>query len=852
MIRLELGGEWDLSRIDAPDFHVCAPVPGSVHDALLASGTIPDINYRLNEYDALWVGEKDWIYERDFELDDDIMRHEHLSLLCEGLDTLSEIFVNDHFVASTKNMFRHYEFKVRHLLLLGKNRIRILFRSPLPLMREKTRERHLPAWNEDTNAWDADPNRPVTHWGYTGRGYIRKQSCQFGWDWGPMTPSAGIWRPISLLAWSGARIADCEIFQKFSADYSSAFLEISLKTDFPLDVKASLSLRFEGNIVASLSSETFYAEKTFSVELKGPRLWWPNGMGEQALYDLALELFDANGKSLDSMHKRIGIRSLRLIREPDAHGTSFVFEANGRRFFAKGSNWIPIDQYPSSLRHEERCRRLLGDAKAANMNMMRVWGGGYFEGDDFYGICDELGICVWQDMMFGCGAYPTWDAEFMDEVFHEVLDNARRIRQHACLACWCGNNELEMGFCEDDWSDKKLSWNSYFALFERLIPSALMIADPQTAYIPGSPHSAPEERKNQASPKSGDCHLWEIWFTEAPFENYRNYAHRFISEFGYQSFPDIATIRSFTTEEDRKFDGEVLVKRQRSGPGNQRVLLRARDFFGDSDDFETICLLSQIAHGMGLKIGIEHWRRSWPRCAGTTYWQLNDCWPAQTWSSIDSFGRWKAAHYFARRFFSPILISGLENPVDHSISIFLNNDLAKDVRGSVSAMAYDTAGRLVLEEKWKIAVSGISVSKVADFEAGRQKCADPCELSCFLVFEPDEDLAGSLPPIYENLVLFSRPRLIPFQTPDLKCSLEKQDEKLFHLKLKAMRPSPWISIRIPDFKTALSDNFFPLRPGKEYSIEISAEEKISADKLGRAIEIRTYPSMEPKGILLNP
>ncbi len=824
-----LNGCWDLTDASIPETRYAAPVPGCIHDALLAAHVIPDINFRLNEQEAQWVGEQDWIYERTFSATPELLAADRVELVCNGLDTFASLQINHHPIGASDNMFRTWRFDIKPFLEQGDNSIRIRFQSVLPHMAEMTRQRHLPAWNEDTYAWDPDARAA---WGYTGRGYVRKQACQFGWDWGPMTPSAGIWRDIQIEAWSTARIADWRTEQTHAPD-GSVTLNLSLTPNTGGAVQAQATLSQGAHEPAiTVDSGVFYGQKNMVLKIANPQLWWPNGLGAQPLYSLVVRLLTPDGSLLDTVKTRIGLRTLRLVREPDEIGTSFVFEVNGVRFFAKGANVIPLDAYPSSANLESRLRQLLGDAKSVHMNMLRVWGGGYFQHDLFYDICDELGICVWQDMLFGCGTYPTWDEAFMDNVFHEVSDNAKRLRHHACLACWCGNNELEQGVCAEDWTNREMSWSSYFDLFERLIPSALQRSDPTTAYVPGSPHSAPCERKRQDSETSGDVHFWKVWFTDAPFEAYRTTTPRFISEFGTQSFPDTRTIEAVTEPHDRRFDSDVLNKRQRSGPGNARILQQTRDWFGDGKDFNATCVLSQIAHGIALKTGIEHWRRQWPVTAGATYWQLNDCWPAQTWATIDSFGRWKAPHYFARRFFAPVLVSGLEDAETRHVSVYLHNDTRHVLHGVVSAEIHSPERAAPLTtRKWEIAAPPLAVVLAGQVDlASGVDGLDPGNLLTFLKFEPDDASAANRPHA-TNLVLMKRPRQIPLQPPSIHTEITHAAHDRHTLTLRTDKPALWVMLQTDGIDCLFSDNFFHLTPGTTHTVEVTPSSRIATKTL---------------------
>ena len=797
METIPLNGLWELRDAPGAMEPLPAPVPGSVHDALLAAGRLEDAHLGYGERDQLWVGERTWVYRRKFELSADHLAREHLDLVAEGLDTFCSIRVNGEELARTDNMLRGWRFEAKSLLRCGENEIELIFSPASERMRVGTAGRHLPAWNE---------YEPHHIWGPVGRGYVRKQACQFGWDWGPQCPSAGPWLPLSLECWSGARIGDWRLEQEHLGD-GSVRLSLYTRPTSGDDLLLKASFALGGEELAEVA-EPFWGGHEWVFTLGNPALWWPNGMGAQPLHDLSIELRTPAGEILDRRQARIGLRLLELVREPDQFGRSFHFRANGRPFFAKGSNWIPLDAHPSGRDLEPRYRRDLESAAAAHMNMLRVWGGGYFSHEVFYDLCDELGILVWQDLMFGCGTYPTWDEHFLQSVRQETLYQARRLRHHACLACWCGNNELEQGFTAEAWKADdpsqfkvgKMAWASYNELFERVLPSALTEADPTTPYFRGSPHCAPEDGRNAFTDRSGDLHTWEIWFSSAPFENYRHYRHRFVSEFGFQSLPEAATLRACAPEgEVLTAQSQWLAFRQRSQPGNARVLEITADWFGEAacgGDFGRYCLLTQLTQGLGLKIGMEHWRRLFPRCGGATYWQVNDRWAASTWATLDVHGQWKAAHHLVRKTFAPLAVIGVEDARARSLTAYVVNDHPDPVAGEFRLVVTNCAGEELARTTLPLIAPGnsfpteVGVFALRPGEGGKGEGHGRAESpSCLQVNTPTEnllvwvhfapDLAArgdvGAPTEADNLVLLARPRALRLERPDLDWELSPGD-----------------------------------------------------------------------------
>ncbi|MHC4561759.1 MAG: glycoside hydrolase family 2 protein, partial [Planctomycetota bacterium] len=479
MLSIDLGGEWTVAQVGSGG-RVAAVVPGCVHTDLLAAGKISDPFYRDDELDVQWVGQADWVYARSFSVSGEVLGRERVVLRCEGLDTFATITINGRRVGKTDNQHRTWEFDVKRLLKRGRNRIEVRFDSPLPYIARREKQRPLPAWRDQNMV--------------AGWGYVRKSACNFGWDWGIRTLTCGIWRDIYLTAFDTARLADLHIEQdhgprgKVSLDVD-ATAELTGKAK----LTAAVTVSFGDKVVASGQTALRNGKGKVALDIANPKLWWPAGMGDQPLYTVTVDLLGPDGELLDSDSRRIGVRTLRLIQKKDRWGTSFRFEANGRTFFAKGANWVPADAFVTRLDAGDYAA-LLGSAVAANMNMIRVWGGGIYEEDVFYDLCDELGVCVWQDFMFACSSYPSFDAEWLDNVRAEAADNVRRLRHHASLALWCGNNEIEGGLVADEWTDAGMSWADYKTLFDDVLAKVARRLDGGRDYVPGSPHTPGRNR----------------------------------------------------------------------------------------------------------------------------------------------------------------------------------------------------------------------------------------------------------------------------------------------------------------------------------------------------------------------
>lgn len=791
---LSLNGPWQVRQAGS-DESLPLSIPGEIHTALLQAGRIKDPFYRENERDQLWIAEKTWVFERSFDLSEEDLHYAEVLLDCESLDTFAHIEINGKSVARTRNMFRHYTWPVRHLLQPGENRIHITFSPVWPSIREK---------------WKQKEHFQTYHvpWEEGGRSLVRKEQCNFGWDWGPVCVTCGIRRDIRLVAFDGVRLEPPRVRQTHTD--GRVEIEIELGLNQPAEEAAAVViLSQDGRPVAKAGTGFDGQQATTRLVVENPRLWWPAGMGEQPLYDLHLSL-QIGDRQIDEWRQRLGLRDLRLVREPDEWGESFVFEANGQRFFAKGANWIPSDVFHNRT-GTETLRHLLQSARDANMNLIRVWGGGIYESDTFYDLCDELGLCVWQDFMFACASYPADDPAFMEEVRAEVADQVKRLRNRTSLALWCGNNELE-AFCLGD--PPKMPWDLYLELFDREIPAILKELDPDRSYWPGSPSSTIGDRRNADDPRSGDAHYWGVWHGKEPFESFRDCAFRFCSEFGFQSYPEPATVETFTLPEDRRLNSPVMEHHQRSSDGNAKIMHYMLDWFAPPDSFGHALWLSQIQQGLAIKYAVEHWRRNWPRCGGAVYWQLNDVWPVASWSSIDYFGRWKALHYFARRFFAPVLLSGVESLEDEraSVAVHLSCDQCEETEGRILWELSDTAGG-------KISAGEIP----ATLQPWQSRCVKTLDFSreineftarerlLWLSLEVNGETVAS------DLVTFLRPKSLSLMKPEFRFAVEETDRG-FAVTLETDRPALWVWPIVEDRDCLWSDSFFPMKAGGRVEI----------------------------------
>ncbi|MDE2500298.1 MAG: glycoside hydrolase family 2 protein [Alphaproteobacteria bacterium] len=663
----ELTGPWQFRQSGTGDW-LAATVPGTVHTDLLAAGKIPDPFYRTNELDLQWIDKKDWEYRTTLDLDAATLAHDHLELCFAGLDTYADVYLNDVLVLHADNMFRRWTTDIKAHAKPGANVLRVLLRSPV-----QEGLKLLAAYGFDPPA--------VVEWSEIGglgdkkiSMFTRKAPYHYGWDWGPRFVTSGIWRKVTLRAWNTARISDLHIVQdSLTPDeaHLTAVFEIVSDIAGPavVDVQCPDHPAVKGHTRIRLQPGLNTAEVKFVISK--PRLWWSNGLGEAFLYNIVGQLVAA--RASDRREARTGLRTLKVVQKPDANGTSFSVELNGVPVFMKGANHIPNDSFlprvtPARYEHEVR------SAVDTHMNILRVWGGGIYEDDYFYDLCDENGILIWQEFIFACVMYPGTQ-DFLDNVRAEAVDNVRRLRNHPCIALWCGNNEIDTAWQNDvpnggwGWKQKYTPpqrdelWTAYKAIFYGILAETVAQHDPQRFYWPSSPlafwdgHDTVRHADLNTKQQSGDIHYWGVWWGELPFSSYRTYIGRFMTEYGFQSFPEFKTIEAFAAPGDYDIFSEVLKSHQRSSIGNGTIQkYMARDYKVPKD-FRQFLYVGQVLQAEGIKTAMEAHRAHMPYCMGSLFWQINDCWPVASWSSIDYYGRWKAQQYFARKSFAPELVT---------------------------------------------------------------------------------------------------------------------------------------------------------------------------------------------------
>lgn len=796
-----LNGTWQLSAGHRSLESVDMQIPGTVLSGLLAAGKIKDPFYRTNEDATRALFWKDYVFTRTFDVDEELLAQQHIVLVCEGLDTLAEISINGTFLAKTDNMHRTWKFQTKKLLHPGKNEIQIVFRSVLRFIEDYPYEAH-----KKINYIPCGSMK--------GNQLLRKAHSMFGWDWGPQTIDAGIFRDIYLQGYSHARIEDIRIHQQHAKNVSVQ-TSITLSESVP-GQKLCVELSEDGAdkpLQTKLCKTNADGVAAVDFVIENPKLWWPNDYGDQPLYIVRTTLLDEDGTSLESITRRIGLRTLTINQEKDEWGNEFAFCVNGVKIFTRGGNYIPDDCLYTRIT-EKKLDYILESCRRAHFNCVRVWGGGYYPSDAFYDLCDEKGLIVWQDLMYACNVYDVTDA-FAENCRQETYDNVRRLRHHASLGLWCGNNEIESAW--DHWGDfqKETPYlrADYIRLFEEVLPKAVQEADGETFYWHSSPSSG-GCFDNPDDANRGDTHYWDVWHGQKPFTDYRKYFFRFCSEFGFQSFPCAKTVNSFTLEDDRNIFSRVMESHQKNDAANGKMLYYLSENLRYPKDLTHLLYASQVLQGMAIKYGVDHWRRNRGRCMGTLYWQINDDWPAPSWSSIDYFGRWKALHYMAQKFYAPHAVSmTLE---DHRCHVYFSNESFETTEYSLTLSIRDLSGNVLETYETK----GNSPA----FSAIETAVVDICSWED----QKDDVFLEAVIHTKDQKVLKDVETLVPYKYLNLKnpvISTEaKETNDAFILHISSDCFAPFVALDFDDADVIFSDNFFHLTDKTVQDIIVKKED----------------------------
>ena len=798
-----------------------AEVPGTNFTDLFANGLIEDPFFGSNEKDLQWVENKNWEYRCSFHVEEPLFDSDEIELVFLGLDTYARVILNGNLILESSNMFVEYKIPCKKDLVLGLNKLTVIFDSPILQVKEEHRKGGItyPAENDKS-----EEKLSV---------FTRKAPYQFGWDWGPRMVTSGIWREVYLQPLHRSYIKDVHVVQhwehqekvnlKFDVNIKSFCSdEAVLVIDLP-DISQSIV-----EPVQLLSGST---ECILELEIRNPRKWWPNGSGEQFLHKVRAKLF-VSEHEISSWQSKIGLREVKVVREKDNGGETFYLQINGEPIFMKGANYIPSDSFLPNV-SKKKYKKIFEDAVESNMNMLRIWGGGIYETTHFYELADEHGILIWQDFMFSCSLYPGSES-FFDNVRQEVAGAIKRLRNHACLALWCGNNEIEMGMDLWDWP-KKFGYSpdqteklhqDYKELFYNIIPSLVEEHDPNRYFL----HSSPTGFSNNGTSfDSGDSHYWGVWHGEEDFTNYRLQIPRFMSEFGFQSFPLLTSVRKYIPDDERYIDSDSMLHHQKNPGGNNKIVKAVEREYGKPKDFESLLYLSQLVQAEGLKVGFEAHREAKPFCMGSLYWQMNDCWPVTSWSSIDYYGNWKALHYQVKRSFQKLLPLIIER--ENSIILKVVNDALIESEGSIVLYAINPIKGIVKKQLFpNLLLKANSVVEVGRVP-GNEWSSFP--ILYLQLISQDQVIAS-------NYFCNCKMNELELPKPEINFVQKQFTEKII-IKIISRTFVKGLYINIEGCTGHFSDNFIDLMPNEQVEIEYYLQE---GDEPGELKFLSVYDALD--------
>ncbi|MDD4514592.1 glycoside hydrolase family 2 protein [Massilibacteroides sp.] len=813
-----------------------ATVPGVVHTDLMDNKIIEDPFFRLNERGVQWIDKEDWIYKIQLNVSSELFDKDNIELDFKGLDTYADVYLNDSCILKANNMFREWRVDVKGLLKKADNELRIYFHSPIKMDIPKFDA--LNYVNEAGN--DQSQNGGVFDKKVSV--FARKAGYHYGWDWGPRLVTSGIWRPVYLEGWNNARIDNVHYIQE---KVSAKRANIKVKAEVLADKagEAVLTIKADGikngwTTKASLTKGVNLIEK--DIVVNNPKLWWSNGLGEPHLYSFTTTV-SFNGKEADSRTENLGIRELKVINEKDEFGHTFYFRLNGVNVFAKGANYIPQDNFLPRLTFKNYEKTIL-DAVNANMNMLRIWGGGIYEEDMFYELCDKYGILVWQDFMFACSTYPM-NPEMLDNIRHEAKDNIIRLRNHPSIAIWCGNNESHTAWFNWGWMPKfkKLGVldemrKDYKDVFHGVLEEAVAEYDPTAFYWPSSPYGGDPDAKCESGTvnwnPNGDAHYWGVWHAKDSIANYNHIRARFFSEYGFQSFPEYQSVLKYAPEErDHDIFSEVMMAHQRGGShANGLIEWYLLNEYRKPKDFQNFLYMGQLLQGDAIKTAIEAHRRDMPYCMGSLYWQHNDCWPVASWSSRDYYGRWKAQHYFAKKAFANILVSPIAE--NGTLNVYVVSDNLYKIKGHLILRVLDLKGNVVTTQKVYVTLpantSKIQLTEKIEKLLGDKKAN---EVVVNVRFTPNKGETVS-----SNYFL-TRYKDIDFPKANIKLQSTPASDG-FDVTVESDTFARGVFLSIEGIDNFFSDNYFDLLPGEPVKIHVKTSlDKITFDKQLKSVSI---------------
>lgn len=807
-----------------------ATVPGVVHTDLLQNKIIEDPFFRLNERGLQWIDKEDWVYETCFTLAADMMRKENMELVFEGLDTYADVYLNDECILKADNMFRCWSIPVRQYIREENNILKVYFHSPVKI---------------DVPKWDALPYQyPASNDQSENGGlfnkkisiFARKAGYHYGWDWGPRLVTSGIWRPVYIRAWSDLRINDVFIEQKeVGAGRAVIAGHVELDADKDMNgVLVTITDEVTGRVLGEWQADLKRGTNRVTVDfvLHKPKLWWSNGLGEPFLYRFRTDII-AGGELLDSKTERVGIRSLKVVHQPDKDGHTFYIELNGRPVFAKGANYIPSDNFLPRVTPENYKRTIL-DAAGVNMNMLRVWGGGIYENDVFYDLCDEYGIMIWQDFMFACSMYPA-EGALLDNIHQEAVDNVKRLRNHACIALWCGNNECQdawLGWgwkCEIERQNKEYAdkiWAQYRQQYHVTLPGVVREYAPGTFYWPSSPFAFEGEMSGTTD---GDRHYWSVWHGKAPISDYDSEKSRFFSEYGFQSFPEFESVKRYAPyPEDWDIRSEVMMSHQRGGDhANGLIETYLLNEYKKPRDFRAFLYMNHVLQGDAIKTAIESHRRQMPYNMGTLFWQHNDCWPVASWASRDYYGRWKAQHYYVRKAYDDILISSVVEGDD--LKVYAVSDRLENTSGQLQLQVCQFDGTVVHHWGKSVGISG-NDSRVC-FSAPLAKLLEGADRGTVYVRVDYTDKSGR---VYHNNYCLGKQKDMDYPKVDLQTEV-RSIEGGYEVTVSTDKFARAVCLSVADNESVYSDNYFDVQP--KSSVQVQVRTRLSAEAFNASLRL---------------
>lgn len=815
-LRKELNENWKFKQARLTNWYP-ATVPGVVHTDLMDNGIIEDPFFRLNERGLQWIDKEDWIYETTFLLSPEMMEKQNIELVFKGLDTYADVYLNEEKILSTDNMFREWQADIKPYLQTGENKLKVYFHSPIKM---------------DIPKWDALPYHYKASNDQSENGgvfdkkvsvFARKAGYHYGWDWGPRLVTSGIWRPVFIEAWEDARIDNLFIRQK-EVNKNRAVItgEIEVEADRDFS-KAVVSIADDGSGRVWGSQEVTLKKGlnrvAVSFTIKNPKLWWSNGLGEPHLYDFRTDL-TINRQLTDSRTEKIGIRSLKIINQPDKDGKTFYVELNGHPVFAKGANYIPQDNFLPRVTKEKYEKTIL-DAANANMNMLRIWGGGIYENDLFYDLCDRYGILVWQDFMFACSLYPA-EGELLENIRREAIDNVKRLRNHACIALWCGNNECNDAWFNWGWKRQYTEqnpeyaqriWKQFTDQYYVTLPEVVKAYAPESFYWPSSPFARTDGGSDD---RNGDRHYWDVWHGKQPIEAYNRVRSRFFSEYGFQSFPEFESVKRYAPEPtDWDIYSEVMMSHQRGGAhANGLIETYLLNEYRKPKDFESFLYMNHVLQGDAIKTAIEAHRRDMPYCMGTLFWQHNDCWPVASWASRDYYGRWKAQHYFARQAFRDLLVSPIVDK-EGVLNVFVVSDRLTSCSATLEVTVSKLTGEVINSYRKSVKVPANASRKLFSINLEQALKGTPKEeifIHARLTDKEKNTYANNYFPVKQKEVDYPKATLSKSIRPV---------EGGFDVTLKSDCFARAVFLATGDANSSFSDNYFDILPGASVTVTVS-------------------------------